>query len=381
MPAHPSVFSLKELILVGAFVKFVLSMVTAVLMRHHNGAVNDRLWTIGVVVMAQQFLSSVVEWIDVRNQENRLHDMMKKRSTLLGMNSGGNMNSAQISSTGLITVAATRNGQLGQDGQTNGVVFNPWAMINKNTPSPTLIPSTCSSASLSSSDELSLLSQNKGLKARSRLGNEGSKADGAELEMQRLRPVLTERNINVAPLAAGVLLEAKGTSKALVAIEPHMISIENNTRSCTKDTLLVSPCPSCPGSNTVETSGDRQYNKQTDLGQYGMIAHNNPLKTSAIPLVLAASSTLHGTDDSESSLASWACGSNQRLHVTTEDDETGMQEYRETTPGSDLDDVAFEERITGILHDDPLTTRDTNVESPSTADSMFPSTQIKTGVI
>jgi len=59
MPAnnpHLPVYSLKDLILVGAFVNFVLGMTAAVLMRHHNGTVNDTVWVIGLVVMVQGFL-------------------------------------------------------------------------------------------------------------------------------------------------------------------------------------------------------------------------------------------------------------------------------------------------------------------------------------
>ncbi|KAF9069725.1 hypothetical protein BDP27DRAFT_1420634 [Rhodocollybia butyracea] len=281
-------------------------MVTAVLMRHYNGPVNDRLWTIGVVMMVQQFLNSIVEWIDNRNRENRLHDVMKKRSALLGTNSGGSMSSAQVSSTGLINFAVAKHGQIGQDGEADIVVTDPSATTSTNTPSPTLIPSipsTCSSASLPSPDKSWLFSQTEKFTARSRNQESVETTEtNSALEIQQQGPVLTERNMNVAPWTTGasLLVEAKGTNTTPVAIKPST-SVEKDTETCTKGTVPVS---ASIGPSITAISDDSLYNNQIDLGQSGMTIHDNSWKTSAISPILVASLTLLGPPDSVSAVFS-----------------------------------------------------------------------------
>ncbi|KAF9031334.1 hypothetical protein BDP27DRAFT_1348906 [Rhodocollybia butyracea] len=299
-----------------------------------------------------------------------------------------NTRSAQMSSTGLINVAATRDGKLGQDGQVNEVVASPLATTNTDTPSPTLFSSVCSLTSVPlSSDESLSFPQTGEYKARSQ--SQGSveitkaERDSVEPEMQQLtwnqeNMTMNENaTMNVAPdIHSQIFPPALGVglfAKAIAAPHPSS-SVEKDTQG----DLSSSAASVFPRTkpDDIATSSDSQYDEQMDVGQhaYGMITHDDTFTTNPISPILVASSTLLGAPDSESSQPSQAWEAKQRLHPTTEDHRAGMQEYMEVTSGGELDDNAVDQHGGHILviPNDPLTTRKTNVETPSTAAPKFP---------
>ncbi|KAF9069727.1 hypothetical protein BDP27DRAFT_1324880 [Rhodocollybia butyracea] len=260
--------------------------------------------------------------------------MLKEQDVPLGTKSSVNTGLAQMSSTGLINVAATRDGQLDQDGQANRVVTDPLTTTSTDTPSPTLISSTCSSASLPSSNESLLLSQTDESKAGSRNGGSVGIIEGDSVVMQQLTPALTQGNMtmDVAPdIHSSTFQPELGAwlgAEALAAIH-STAGVGGNRPGSGGEAAPVFPC----------------------------------IKSAATPstLVLAASSALLGVANSESPLPSQAWEISQRLH-TTEDNGAGKQECIEVTSGGELDNIAVgqhEEQMV-VIHDNLLTRRNTD---------------------
>ncbi|KAF9063172.1 hypothetical protein BDP27DRAFT_1368234 [Rhodocollybia butyracea] len=371
MPTQkPRSCSLKDLILVGSIVKFTLSVTAAILMRQRNGTVNgvvnDTLWAIAVVLVVQGFLGSVASWVDSRKQDERLHETLEEWDALWATNSSGNTNSAQLSIIGPVDVMTTGNGQDRQaDTDQSVTAADPSATTNPNTPSPTIVASTCSSTFLLGLGEPVLLSQveNSGQ-------NEGSiriTNDDAKQETQQLRPAPTQKNItmDVAPSGTdhqsstfppapdiSMLADTKGTNEESIVGNPAatdkgvgMDTHGNKSRSTEEIGLLSLGA----GPNTIAVRGNNQYSEETDVGRSGMIAQDDPLTKGVTSSILVASSTRSATD---SSLPSQA-------------------EDLEATPG--VDAVAagqYKEQIV-VIHDSPLTVRNTDV-TPSTAGRRFP---------
>ncbi|KAF9069731.1 hypothetical protein BDP27DRAFT_1363084 [Rhodocollybia butyracea] len=314
-PHSPS-YSLKDLVLVGSFVKFVIGMTAAILMQQRNGtvngtvndAVNDALCALAVVVVVQGFLGSVVNWVDSRRKEERLHETLQERDALWAASSSGSTSSAQLSITGPVDVVAAGNGQDGQADIDRSVTApSPSATTSMITPSPTLIPST----SLPASGEPLHLSQveNPGQNQRS---IQIIKRNVVQLEMQQLTPTSTQTSImiiiatsstsstdgrsSIFPPAPGVSIfsERKGMNEEPITI--NLVTTDGGVEQDTQgnqsnSTEKIESLSPGIGPNTAAAGCDSQYSEETDIGQRGMIAHNDPLTMGAMSRTDARSST------------------------------------------------------------------------------------------
>jgi len=241
MPAHkphsPS-YSLNDLVLVMASVEFVLTMAAAVLMRYHNGIVNDIICVFGIALNAR---GSIVEWIDGRKQKERLHKMLRERGARWTTNSSGNASSAQIPVIRPVDVTATRKSQDRYPNvDQNVIVAGPTTTMNTNTHSSVHIHSTYSLASLSASNESPVSSQTE--KSRAGIQNQKliqyTKGDGVEMDMKQFAAALTQEHMEIntvpltrylrstvvpPPLDASLPAEVKGKNEEVIAIRPAIV--------------------------------------------------------------------------------------------------------------------------------------------------------------
>ncbi|KAF9063154.1 hypothetical protein BDP27DRAFT_1405908 [Rhodocollybia butyracea] len=395
---HSSSYSLKDLILVGSIIKFALSVTAAFLMRQRNGtvngAVNDTLWAIAVVVMFQGFLGSVASWVDNRKQEERLHETLEEWDALWATNSSRNTSSAQLSITGPIDVVTAGNGQDGQADIDQSVAATDLSATSTNTPSPTIVASTYSSTFLPGLGEPLLLSQveNSGQ-------NDGSiqinKGDDVGWETLQLTPALAQRNItrdvapsgkdprsSASPPAPGisVLADVKGTIEESSTTSPAVtdqseeMDTHGNQYSSTEEIGLLSRDA---GPNSGAAGCDSRYSEleETEAGQRRTITHDDPLTTGATSSIFVTSSTLRSATNSSLAFEADNFEVNQGMHPTTEGDGAGKQEHMEAIPSGKLSDAAvglYEEQI-AATYGSPLTSmrRDTGATSPSPTSQTF----------
>ncbi|KAF9063153.1 hypothetical protein BDP27DRAFT_1368220 [Rhodocollybia butyracea] len=232
MPVHKPKsrsYSLNDLVLAMAFVEFMLSMAAAVLMRYHNGTVNDIICVFGIAAVVPGLLHAYL-WGLEENKKAAARDVR------WATKSSGNPSSAQMSVPGPIDGVAARNKKDGQANVHQGA--NLLATTNTNTPS-THKHSTYSLASLSASNESPVSSQIE----KSRAGSQNqkliryTKGDGVEMDMKQFA-ALTQENMETntvpftsylrstivsPPLDASLPAEVKGKNEELVAIRPAIV--------------------------------------------------------------------------------------------------------------------------------------------------------------
>ncbi|KAF9063171.1 hypothetical protein BDP27DRAFT_1335501 [Rhodocollybia butyracea] len=366
MPAHkphsPS-YSLNDLVLVMAFVEFVLSMAAAVLMRYHNGIVNDIICVFGIAAM-------ICLPLDARGSV-RLHEKLREREVRWATSSSGNPSRP-------VDVATTRKGQDGHPSvDQNVIAADPMTTTNTNTPSSIHIHSTYSSTSFSASNESQVSSQVE--KSKARRQNQASvpvtRGNSVELYIQQLALALTQekmktnavslsryiRRSTVPPLSdASLPAEIKGKNEEPVALRPVVVDSDIGTdiRGHTSSSMeKTAPGPTRTGLNTSVG----EHNNRIGFGQWRTITDDDPLTTGAISLVLAARSTSSGVPDA---LLPDNYEGNQILHSTTkEGDEAGMQEASQ----GGLENVVAGSRCYETVAHAPLTKTNTDEigDSPS----------------
>ncbi|KAF9063175.1 hypothetical protein BDP27DRAFT_1427139 [Rhodocollybia butyracea] len=254
-------YSLQDLVLVVAFVQFVLGMTAAVLTRHQNGTMSNTSWVI--VALTMVFLGFVAGWVASRAQENRLHEVSREQVASITTNGNGNTSAMQMALAGSVNVATTR---YDQDGQTNIDQSGMGSDTSSSTStlSPTRTNSIRGSTTLPVSDESLLPSQ------ASESESEGQKQESFPVhtgeDVEPGMPALTDERVP-APLTTGtydptttlsapgasLLAEVKGRSGESVTMNfAPTYGVEADTYS-DRSSLQeeIAPIPPCFGPNNM----------------------------------------------------------------------------------------------------------------------------------
>ncbi|KAF9066248.1 hypothetical protein BDP27DRAFT_1404468 [Rhodocollybia butyracea] len=285
---HPQPpYSLNDLILAIIFVEFVLSMAAAVLVRYHNGTVND-------IICVFCDGTRVIKWEGWTRNVDR-----------------------------------------------NEIATDSLATMNMNTPPSIRIHSTYSSASLAAS----------GIEGKKSEPTRITQQDSAEQETQQLAPPPTQENTetdtvptthirnSAVPPIPGALMsaEAKGVTLKELVVHPT-IDVEMEAQYDQSSSALPVHLRTRP--ETIATSSDSQYNEQADMET---TTNESLLMTGTISLILAASS-LPGTPNSPLPSQIDDCKAILNLHPITnegdEGDEAGMQELGKAPRAKDIDNVS-----------------------------------------